>query len=103
MVGTGLYLDDIEQTLERLTPARRPISRTHSERVRHRSRRHDPDRFRGPGGHVSDCQASSVKLRHSRPARGELAGRRARAAMRRTRIDGIIQVLVSASFFIETA
>ena len=103
MVGTGLYLDDIEQTLERLD-------------ARAQANFQDTQRnvyviaaaamiliaLAGLAVNVSDHRASSVKLRHL-AQRVVNSQEEERVRVAQDLHDGIIQVLVSAKFFIETA
>lgn len=103
MLGTGLYLDDIEQTLERLD-------------ARAQSNFQDSQRhvymiaaaamiliaLAGLAVNVSDHRVSSAKLRHL-AQRVVNSQEEERVRVAQELHDGIIQVLVSAKFFIETA
>ncbi len=103
MLGTGLYLDDIERTLQRIDAQAQ--ANIHDTQLRVYTIAIVAIILIGLAGlalNISDNKESSAKLRHlARRVVHSQEEERVRVA--RELHDGIVQVLVSAKFFIETA
>ena len=103
MLGTGLYLDDIEQTLQRIdAQAQTNIQDTQRHMYTIAAAAMILIALAGLAVNLSDHRESSAKLRHlAQRVVNSQEDERVRVAQELH--DGIIQVLVSAKFFIETA
>ena len=103
MLGTGLYLDDIEQTLQLIdAQAQTNIHDTQQHVFTIAAAAMILIALAGLAVNASDHRASSAKLRHlAQRVVSSQEDERVRVAQELH--DGIIQVLVSAKFFIETA
>ena len=103
MLGTGLYLDDIEQTLQRIdAQAQSNIQDTQRHMYTIAVAAMILIALAGLAVNLSDHRESSAKLRHlAQRVVSSQEDERARVA--RELHDGIIQVLVSSKFFLETA
>ena len=103
MVGTGLYLDDIEQTLSSIDAQAQANIR--DTQVHVYTIAAAAVMLIGAAGlalNLSDQKESSAKLRHL-AQRVVHSQEDERARIARELHDGIIQVLVSSKFFLETA
>lgn len=103
MLGTGLYLDDIEQTLQRIdVQAQANIRDTQRHVYIIAATAMILIALGGLAVNLTDHRASSAKLRDlAQRVVNSQEDERVRVAQELH--DGIIQVLVSAKFFIETA
>lgn len=103
MLGTGLYLDDIEQTLQRIdAQAQANIQDTQKHLYTIAAAAMILIALAGLAVNLSDHRESSAKLRHlAQRVVNSQEDERVRVAQELH--DGIIQVLVSAKFFLETA
>lgn len=103
MLGTGLYLDDIEQTLQRIdAQAQSNIQVTQRQMYTIAAAAMILIALLGLAVNLSDHRESSAKLRHL-AQRVVNSQEEERVRVAQELHDGIIQVLVSAKFFIETA
>lgn len=103
MLGTGLYLDDIEQTLQRIdAQAQTNIQDTQRHMYMIAAGAMILIALSGLAVNLSDHRESSAKLRHL-AQRVVNSQEEERVRVAQELHDGIIQVLVSAKFFIETA
>lgn len=103
MLGTGLYLDDIEQTLKSIdAQAQANIRDTQIHMYTIAAAAVILIGLAGLALNLSDHKESSAKLRHL-AQRVVHSQEDERVRVARELHDGIIQVLVSAKFFIETA
>lgn len=103
MLGTGLYLDDIEQTLQSMedkTQTNFQDTQQHVYLIAAAAM--VLIALAGLAVNVSDHRVSSAKLKHL-AQRVVNSQEEERARVAQELHDGIIQVLVSAKFFIETA
>ena len=103
MLGTGLYLDDIENTLQRIdAQAQANIHDTQRHMFTIAAAAMALIALAGLAVNLSDHRESSAKLKHlTQRVVNSQEDERVRVAQELH--DGIIQVLVSAKFFIETA
>lgn len=103
MLGTGLYIDDIEQTLQRIdAQAQTNIQDTQRHMYTIAAAAMLLIALAGLAVNLSDHRESSAKLRHlAQRVVNSQEDERVRVAQELH--DGIIQVLVSAKFFFETA
>ena len=103
MLGTGLYLDDIEQTLQRIdAQAQANIRDTQRHMYLIAAAAMILIALSGLAVNLSDHRESSAKLRHL-AQRVVNSQEEERVRVAQELHDGIIQVLVSAKFFVETA
>ena len=103
MLGTGLYLDDIERTLQRIdAQAQSNIQDTQRHMYTIAAAAMILIALTGLAVNLSGHRESSAKLRHL-AQRVVNSQEEERARVAQELHDGIIQVLVSSKFFLETA
>lgn len=103
MLGTGLYLDDIEQALKNIdAQAQRNIRETQFRMYTIAVIAIILIGLAGLALNISDNKESSAKLRHL-AQRVVHSQEEERVRVARELHDGIVQVLVSSKFFLETA
>ena len=103
MLGTGLYIDDIEQTLKRIdAQAQTNIEDTQRHLYTIAAAAMLLIALAGLAVNLSDHRESSAKLRHL-ALRVVNSQEDERVRVAQELHDGIVQVLVSAKFFFETA